>query len=153
VRYRDHWYTPDGLEALLRIRQEAAKLRVEAGKRAAAREAQERLRREAEEKQARAVAEKRAREAALARAEDDRRERERLERENQELRELLRDLARRGSYDGYGWYVSPGWYLPGYAPAGTFGRSRGLSPRSSRWGAGLDFRWTGDHFRVRGTVR
>lgn len=157
VPFEGRWYTPEGLKAYLDAKKEMAKLRAEEEARRAAREEAERKRREEEERLAREEAERKAKEEALARAEEDRRARERLELENELLRERLREEIRRQSRDygyGYGWYgygypygvVSPG-YVGGLSP------TRPACPRRYGTGLSLDFRWRSGHFGLRGRVR
>lgn len=152
VPFEGRWYTPEGLKAYLDATKEMAKLRAEEEARRAAREEAERKKREEEERLAREAAERKAKEAALARAEADRRERERLERENDLLRERLREEIRRQSWGyrgGYGYFYYPyGAWSPraggGYAPV------RPVRPRS---GLSLDFRGRIGNFGIRGRVR
>ena len=150
VRFEGRWYTPEGLAALVAAKKELARLSEEEAERAAERAAEEKKRREEEELRAREEAERKAREDALARAEEDRRERERLARENEDLRDLVRDLLRRQAFDDYRYRsgVTFGWVGP-YPLAPPLRRT--LRPFPS--GLGLDFRYTGDHFQIRGRVR
>jgi hypothetical protein len=122
VKYEGRWFTPDGLKAYIRAKQETARLEEEIARKRALREEKERKRREAEEK-------KKREEALLRQVEEDRRERERLQRERDQLVDLLRALHLRDAWSGR--YA--GWRT-GYYPYGVgYGYCR---PRPVPYGYG-----------------
>ena len=112
------------------------------------------------------AAERRAIEAAIRRAEEDRRARERLERENDALRDLLRDLRRRDPLEYFGlprvvlpYHVVPrigggavrARVVPGIGCGVIRTRPRGLSTRGPKLGLGGAFIMTicsGDIYMV-----
>ncbi len=145
------YLTPAGLSALLAVESERARVAEEAGRRLAVREEEALRRRLLAEQMRRAEVEREAAERAAVRAEEAERERARLERENAELRELVRDLL--GEEDeARPWLV--GWALPAVvAPAWLWYPASTAFCRYARTGPIVTFGYDGRHLRVRGLLR
>lgn len=136
------WMTAAARAIRERARREVVELKKKEAAKQAALQAEK-------EKKAKEEAAKRAREAALARAAEQRRERARLEQENEDLRWLVRELLRRESLDllgGYGWAWPLGVYVPGTRVSAPLRFGRAVR-------RGIPFRWTWGRFTVRGRVR
>jgi hypothetical protein len=150
ISFEGKWFTESGLRAYLEAKMEAARVEALVGKlRAERAEAELEAELRAEEL-ARKQAERKLLEEALARAEEDRRERERLQREVAELRSLLRDIAYRRTLGvGYATFstFTPVYVLPRYGTSGA------IRPCGGGIGPRLAFEWRGDNFRIRGRVR
>jgi len=133
-RFEGQWFTDAGLKAYLAAKKEDALLRAEEEKRRMVREEALRKVRLEEERLAKEKAERLAIEAAVRRAEEDRRELERLERENEEMRALVRRLLVReawydryafGGFGFYGWPAYGGCSLPTYGGGVILRTARG----------------------------
>lgn len=145
LRFEGHWFTPEGLKAWIEAREELARLNEDIAKRRAERKKAELEALREAEKLAKEKAERKALEEALARAESDRKERERLARQNEAMLRLLRDMALRNRLYGYSTY---GYSSP-YQGLDSLRYSRGRCRQSPQ----LSFRWSRGNFHVRGRIR
>jgi hypothetical protein len=147
-RVEDRFYTAEGLRASLRAQAELAALAAESEKRRLEREAAERDAKLEQELLLKAEAERKAAEAALAQAAEAAKNADRLARENDDLRRLVRELLDERAEDSYyyGWSFAPF----GFWPAGGYYLRGGAG---GCWDPRLVFRYDGDHFRLRGIVR
>jgi hypothetical protein len=147
IPFEGKWFSEAGLRAYLEAKVEQARVEEAVAKARAEREKAELEAKAAEEELAKKKAERKAVEEALARLEADRRERDRLRREIDALRNLLYDAYYRGAL-GTGW----GCATPAVAVPVGYGRRA--------WGRGrydggprIGFEWDRGNLRVRGRIR